>query len=685
MGKIGIDIGGTFVDVVLSREHEPTTVWKVPSDPEALVSGILTALDQLLGESDLSTDDVESFAHGTTIATNALLEHRGARTAAIMTEGFGDVLEIRRLSREPGTLYELKAVRPTGLVPRNLRFEVAERIDKRGTVVTPLDEGRVREIATRLSASGVEAVAVCFLFSFFRTDHEERVEELLIASDPNLEISLSSSVAPEVGEYERAGTTVANAFITPSLRAYLGMVRDVLESSGVSVPLRVMQSNGGLAGVESIQERPIAAVLSGPCAGAVAGAHIADALEYPQAINVDMGGTSFDVSLVLDGRLARRDSLTVGSHQIRIPTVDIHTIGAGGGSIAWLDAADGLHVGPQSAGANPGPASYGRGGTRLTVSDANLLLGYLGTDSLVGGRLSLDMSLALAAAETLAGRIGMSVPDVALGVREIINARMAAAIRTVTISRGHDPRDFAIIAFGGAGPMHAVDLARELEIGLVVVPRHPGCLSAMGVAVAPIAHDYVQALGVPTNELTPDTVSSAFSVLRSIAHKDLELDGVDPDDCALELALGLRYRGQNATLPMHVEEPINASLAGDTLRSFHDLHQATYGYMSPADTVEVVDARLRIAQRATESSLHRQLPASMVAAHEPTAHRDATFDSARGPIRITIHDRKRLRTGMSVEGPAVIEEYDSTTLVPPGATARIDGYGNLLIETGSLI
>ena len=390
-------------------------------------------------------------------------------------------------------------------------------MDKRGEVVTPLDEDRVRDLAARLSASGVETVAVCLLFSFFRPDHEERVKQLLIASNPDLEISLSSSVAPEVGEYERASTTVANAFITPAVRTYLDTVGDALKASGVPVPLRVMQSNGGLAGVESTRERPIAAVLSGPCAGAVAGAHIAEALGHEHAINIDMGGTSFDVSLVIDGRLARRESLTVGSHYIRTPTVDIHTIGAGGGSIAWMDSARGLHVGPRSAGAVPGPASYGRGGNQFTVSDANLLLGYLGAGSLVGGDLPLDTSLAEAAAQGLAGEIGMSVPGLAFGVREIVNARMAAAIRTVTITRGHDPRDFSIIAFGGAGPLHAVDLARELEIEFVIVPHHPGCLSATGVAVAQIAHDYVRALGVSADEITPAAVSGAFAELRAAA------------------------------------------------------------------------------------------------------------------------------------------------------------------------
>ena len=680
MGKIGIDIGGTFVDVVLSREDEPTAVWKVPSDPEALVSGIVAALDQLLIESGMSTDDVDSFAHGTTIATNALLQNRGARTAAVMTEGFGDVLEIRRLSREPGTLYQLKASRPSGLVPRNLRFEVTERVDKRGKAVTPLDEEQVHEIAARLVASEVEAVAVCLLFSFFRSDHEERVAELLKADHPKLEISLSSSVAPEVGEYERASTTVANAFITPSIRAYLGMVSQALDDSCVSVPLRVMKSNGGLAGVESIQERPIAAVLSGPCAGAVAGATIADALGHPRAINVDMGGTSFDVSLVLDGRMARRESLVVGSHQIRMPTVDIHTIGAGGGSIVWLDSADGLHVGPRSAGANPGPVSYGRGGTDLTVSDANLLLGYLGKASLIGGGLSLDTSLAKAAAVTLAGRIGMSVPELALGVRQIVNARMAAAIRTVTISGGHDPRDFAIIAFGGAGPMHAIDLARELEIELVVVPRHPGCLSAMGVAVAPIAHDYVQALGIPVQELTLDIASEAFAALEASAHKDLELDGVDPNDCPTELALGMRYRGQNATLPVHVSEPISASVGEDALWDFHETHRATYGYMSAADAVEIVDARLRVAQQTTELAIRRQSLSSGAVEYEATTHRRAIFDRALNPTPVSIYDRNTLGVGASISGPAVIEEYDSTTLLPPDSSARVDDYGNLLIK-----
>ena len=680
MAEIGIDIGGTFVDVVLSRKPAPTEVWKFPSDPATLEAGILSALQKLLGDSDLSVDDVTSFAHGTTIATNALIEHNGARTAAIMTEGFGDVLEIRRLSREPGTLYQLKAARPSGLVPRNLRFEVAERVDKRGSVVTTLDEDRVREIADQLSASEVEAVAICLLFSFFRSDHEERIKDLLATSNPGLEISLSSSIAPEVGEYERASPTVANAFITPSVRSYLGMVEEVLASSGVSVRLRIMQTNGGIAGVESIQERPIAAVLSGPCAGAVAGAHIAEALGYAHAINIDMGGTSFDVSLVLDGGLARRDSLTVGSHKIRIPTVDIHTIGAGGGSITWLDAADGLHVGPRSAGANPGPASYGRGGEEFTVSDANLLLGYLGTTSLVGGQLSLDTSLAIGAAENLAGPLGMSVEDVALGVREIVNARMAAAIRTVTISRGHDPRDFALIAFGGAGPMHAVDLARELEIGLVVVPRHPGCLSATGVAVAPIAHDYVRALGESADEVSPETVSSAFNDLRSSARNDLALDGMEPEDCAIEFALGMRYRGQNAMLPVRVAESIDAPLMDEALQEVHELHQATYGYMSPDDAVEVVDARLRVAQRITEPSLYR-LPAPVDATSRPTEHRDATFERTLGSTQMTVYDRTSLSAGMSVAGPAGIEEYDSTTLLPPGTTARVDSYGNLLIDT----
>jgi N-methylhydantoinase A len=645
--RLGVDVGGTFTDLVGLVDGELVTA-KVPSLPEDQAGGVLNAL-RAAGAAELGA---VAFAHGTTVATNALLERRGARTALVTTEGFRDVLEIGRQNRP--SLYDLTQDRPPPLVPRELRFTVRERMGPDG-VLAPLDEGSVFDIVAALRQAEVESVAVCLLFAFLHPDHERRIAEILRAELAGVQICVSSEVLPEFREYERFSTTAADAYLAPRLASYLRNLDSVARELDVPAPA-VMQSSGGLVDLGEAAEHAAACLLSGPAAGVVGAAHLAAASGYDAAITFDMGGTSTDVAPVLEGAAGTTTESFVGGVPIRFPTVDVHTVGAGGGSVAWVDCGGALRIGPQSAGADPGPAAYGRGGEEATVTDANLLLGYLAEAATLGGEIVLRRELAENVLLRLGERLGLDALATAQGVIRVANAEMLRALRLVSVERGLDPRDFALVAFGGAGPMHACALAEELEMKTVLVPRASGVLSALGLAVSDVRRDYVRAVVGAEGD-----VEEAFAELEHRARSDL-------DSPRLERRADVRYRGQAFELTVSAEDMPRLD------ERFHAAHERRYGYRMDEEPVDLVNVRVT-ASVSTEKPMIRERARSNNAAPES---RRASFDGKW--VSVAVYDRAALGAGSDLTGPAIVELGEATCVVRPGWRGRVDEVGTLVLQ-----
>ena len=644
--RLGVDVGGTFTDLVAVVDGDVRSA-KVPSTSRDQAEGVLRALR----DPGLENLDVGAFAHGTTVAANALLERRGAKTALVTTEGFRDVLEIARQNRP--SLYDLRKDRPPALVPRELRFTVRERMGPDG-VLTPLDEASVSAALAGLRDANVDAVAVCLLFAFLHPEHERRLGELLRAELPGVQVSLSSEVLPEFREYERCSTTTADAYLTPVLSAYLRNLEDRIAGTALPAPA-VMRSSGGLAEVGEAGEHAAAFLLSGPAAGVVGGAYVAGASGYENVITFDMGGTSTDVAPVVGGRIGTTTETVAGGVPIRFPSVDVHTVGAGGGSVAWLDAGGALRVGPRSAGADPGPAAYGRGGEEPTVTDANLVVGYLADGATLGGEVVLQRDRAEKAVAGLADQLGLDVSATALGVIRVANAEMLRALRLVTVERGLDPREFALVAFGGAGPMHACALAEELGMRTVLVPRASGVLSALGLAVSDVRRDYVRSvLG------GGDDVEAAFAELEPRA-------ALDVDAPRLVRSADLRYRGQAYELTVDADDHTGLEAA------FHAAHETRYGYRMDDQPVELVGVRLT-AELVTEKPGLREPPQGPAAAKG----RSASFEG--DWIEVSVVDRASLGRGSEIAGPAIVEFPEATCVIGSGWRGRIDDVGTLVLE-----
>jgi N-methylhydantoinase A len=678
MKRIGVDTGGTFTDSVLWDEEDGLVASAKVSSNRADPSRAVIASVNKLGEAVEA--DVRYLIHGTTIATNATLERTGPRVGMICTAGFRDVLEIARLTRPPEQIYDLRANLPPPLIRRRDRLEVVERVDHRGDIVTPLNESSVVEAARVLSRRGIGSVAVCLLHSYLNSAHERSVRDIVAREMPGALISISSEVLPEFREFERSSTTALNAYLAPIVGGYLGRVQDAIADWSPHTLLWVMQSNGGVASAERAAQLPVTLLLSGPSGGVVAGRHLIDQAGLDNGITIDMGGTSFDVCLLPNKDMPMTHERYVMDMPIKVPSVDILTIGAGGGSIGWVDAAGQFRVGPQSAGATPGPACYGRGGEEPTVTDANLLLGVLGTEQKLGGEVALDPDLAHRACERLGRKLGMDAWEVAWGIRRIVNAAMAGATRAVSVGRGYDPRDFSLTAFGGAGPMHAVDIAAELEIPKILVPAVPGCLSALGLVVSDVTHDYVVTHLVPvTNKLEAD-LDRLFDDLVSGAHAELKEEGIEPRRRELFRAADMRYVGEQSSVSVPVEGSGVGWLAATT-KEFHAMHGRLYGFSVPDEPVEVVNVRLRAVGR-----LHRGDPAraSKLAgarpSAEPTGIRKVGFGATKADrLDVPVYARAALLPGTHFVGPAIVEQNDSTLLIPPGKSVRADAYANLLV------
>lgn len=670
MKLIGIDVGGTFTDFVL-LENGHIRVHKSPTTPDDQSKGIVAGLAEMGVEGDAE------IVHGTTAATNALLERKGARTALLTTAGFADVIEIGRQNRPH--LYALHQQRPPSLVPAELRFEAVERLDVDGNVLLALNEAALEETARRMAAARPESVAVVFLFSYRNPAHEERAAEIVRRYLPDATFSLSSRILPEYREYERTATTVVNAYVQPLADRYLHRL-----SAGLGgAPIRVMQSNGGAIGIEQAGAEPARLVLSGPAGGVVgAFAAAAQAMETatPHIITFDMGGTSTDVALC-PGQIPRTGESEIAGLPLRLPVIDIHTVGAGGGSLAFVDAGGAMRVGPQSAGAVPGPVCYGRGGTQATVTDANLVLGRLDGDNFLGGSgaVGLDADAALDALTRLGDALGGYSPqEAALGVIRIGNATMERALRRVSVERGHDPRSFALIPFGGAGPLHACDLAASLGVQRILIPPSPGVLSALGLLLADVVHENAQAILREAGALAAEIGFLAGHFERLAAESRAVLAGEGVADPRLEAALDMRYRGQSYELTVPLATPISREGLAAAVAGFHALHEQRYGYAMSDAPVEVVTLRLRAGGPGAQQDFPRRPlgPADASAAH---LGEKSVWFQADAATPTAAYDRARLAPGNRFPGPAVVYQFDTTTVIPPGWSAQVDGWGNLWV------
>jgi len=639
-----VDVGGTFTDLVALDSGKILTA-KVPSTPEDQSEGVMRSLDAV------EASDVTAFAHGMTVATNALLERRGARTALVTTEGFRDLIELARQDRP--ALYDLAKRRPEPLVPRDLRFTVRERMGPDGEIA-PLDEDSVAEAIESLREADVDAVAVCLLFAFLHPEHERRVGEAVCEALGDLHVSLSSEVLPEFREYERFSTTVADAYLGPKLAAYLERLAASAEEAGVPAPL-VMQSSGGVVDVDAAAEQAAGCVLSGPAGGVVGAAHVARASGYEDVLTFDMGGTSTDVAPVLGGEASTTTESVVAGVPIKLPMVDVHTVSAGGGSIAWADPGGALRVGPRSAGADPGPAAYGKGGEEPTVTDANVLLGYLGDGAELGGELTLSRDAAEKALAGLGSELGLDALETALGAVRVANAEMGRALRVISVERGLDPREFALVAFGGAGGLHACALAEELGIPTLLVPRAGGVLSALGLAMSDVRVDAVRPL------LGGGDAEEAFAAMEEQAREDL-------DDPELRRRADLRYRGQSFELTVEADD------LGAVEKRFAEAHERRYGYRMEGEAIELVNARLV----ATVPVERPKLVAEDAEGDAEAGKRDANFDGDWQEVPVL--RRGGMGEGTKVEGPAIVEFAEATCVVRPGWSGAVDAAGTLVLE-----
>jgi len=671
--RVGVDVGGTFTDLVAVVGGETTTL-KVPSTPAAPEAGVLDAVRAALGDDAWTAADVSRFGHGTTVATNAVLEREWADTALVTTAGFRDAVEIGRQDRPD--LYDLAGEKPDPVVPRDRRFGVAERLDERGRVLDPLDETDLDRVVESVAASEAEAVAVATLFAFENDAHERAVAERL-RERTDAAVSRSSAVHPEIREYERTLLTCLNAALVPVVGEYVADLETGLADAGVDAPLRLMGSHGGLIAAAAARERPVETLLSGPAAGVRGAVHVAERAGLGgDILTMDMGGTSCDVSLVADGDPTVTTEATVGGYPLATPTVDVHTVGSGGGSVAWVDDGGALRVGPRSAGADPGPACYGRGGERPTTTDAHCVLGRIDPRGFVE---SADDDAAAAAREAVARvaePLGIGVEEAAAGILAVADASTERAVRVVSVERGHDPREFALVAYGGAGPLHAASVAAALEIPRVLVPRAAGTLSALGLLVSDLRYELSASRVRPLADVDPADLADAYADLVAEGRERLAGD-VAPDRRRIERRADLRYRGQSHELTVPVPEDLDGDALGTVAERFHERHERRYGHASPGEPVELVTLRV-LARGAVDPPDDDPPAATGDPADAVTETRAVTFDG--DAVETRIYDREALPVEAALDGPAVVEGAESTVVVPPGATATVTRSGDLLLE-----
>ncbi len=668
--RVAVDVGGTFTDICIMDETTGLIrIEKIASTADP-IDGIMAGMEK----SAIDLGRVALFSHGTTIATNALITRRLPRTAMVCTKGFRDVIEIRRANKEDLWDTYKDVVRP--YVPRRDRLVVAERVDAEGAVVEKLDEAGAQEVARILKRRGIAAVAVCFMNAYVNGANERRMKEILQAAIPDALISISSEVLPEIFEHERFSTTVANAALSPVVVNYTSRLGDRLKHEGYGRDLLLLHTGGGVMTPNSVKDFAARLAGSGIAAGAIASRHIAMLCGFPNSIGLDMGGTSTDVSLTYEGQLrVTKDWYVEFGYPIRFASIEVLTIGAGGGSLAWTDEAGSLRNGPQSAGANPGPACYGRGNRQPTNTDANMVLGRLGA-SLAGGDIMLDPALAAAAvSEGVAEKFGLELHAAADAIIRVANANMSDAVRLISISRGYDPRDFALVAFGGAGALHGVAIARELSIPAVIVPPNPGVTSALGCLLVDVQHDFSKTFLAAADEADPGEIEAAFAALETDASERLAHEGVASEDTVLQRSIDMMYQGQWRSLAVSAPRPIGAM--SDLVRAFHIEHEREYNFRRDDAPVGLFRLNLKAIGVVPKAALATHQATG--ATPEPTSRRPVWFDGETS-LDTPVYARPDLPAGFSLAGPAVVEQVDSTVLIPPGTTAEVDQYLNIVIR-----
>ena len=671
---VGIDVGGTFTDIAVLEDGR-LQVHKLPSTPSDPSVGIMKGVSEACPELivDVGEEPLADFVHGSTVATNALLEGKGGRTALVTTLGFEDVLEIGRQSRSE--LYNLNMDRPPALAPWELRFGLPERVDHEGAIVEDLQPEAIQALVELLNEANVDGIAVSFLFSFLNPAHEEAVMAALEKLPNRPFISISSRVIPEFREYERTSTVVVNSYVGQLMRRYLTSLEDSLGHG-----LRIMQSSGGSITARLASDQPVRTILSGPAGGVVGAFYTGVQAGYPDIITLDMGGTSTDVSLC-PSRIKETTGSQVGGYPISVPMIEIHTVGAGGGSIARIDGGGALAVGPQSAGADPGPACYGKGG-QITVTDANLALGRMLPEHFLGGRLSLDRQRSESLIAGLASEISLSAQEAALGIIRVVNANMERAIRAISLERGYDPRQFTLVPFGGAGPMHCCELAQELGIPRVLVPARPGILSALGVAIADIVKDYSRTVMLRGDDINRARLDEEFHGMEGLAREELEYEGLPMDRMQPQRFLDVRYVGQSFELTIDYPSPTRR-METERLRrsiadSFYKAHMQRFGYADRSEAVEIVNLRFKLGMEMDKPQVVMEQASSPDSAGALLGEAQAIF--ANGATVTRLYDRDKLGSGNQIAGPAIVLQMDTTIVMPPGWFGTADAYGNLLLE-----
>jgi N-methylhydantoinase A len=678
MYRLGIDVGGTFTDLVVVDERTKVIrLTKTPSTPRSPDQGVMNGIRKVEREFGIDPRNLDFLIHGTTVATNALIERKGVKAGLIVTRGFRDVLHIARQIRPK--LYDFFERRPDPFIPRHLRFEVPERVLYDGRIAKPLDEETVRNVARLLLRQGVGVVAVCLLHAYANPIHEVKVKKILETHMPKVRVTISSDVLPEFKEYERMSTTVINAYVMPIVERYLNQITVSLEEMGINTGLNIMQSNGGVMTAETAGKKSVHTVLSGPAAGLLGGLELAKKAGFEDIITVDMGGTSFDVSLAYLGLPTFANESDIGGHAIKVPMIDIKTLGAGGGSIAWVDLGGALQVGPESAGADPGPACYDGGGQEPTVTDANLVLGYLNPEYFAGGEMRLNQELAIKAImKRIAEPMSLSLHEAAEGIFRVVNATMIRGIRLVSVEKGYDPREFTLVCFGGAGPVHAVKLAHELNIHRVLVPEGPGVNCALGLLMADFRHDYSRTFLHVMSRLNPSRLSEAYAELEVRAMEQMLSEGLAREAVVFRRSADLRYLGQGYELEVpfpggHYDDDHLKSLTDE----FGRLHKDNYGYAMAPDTVEIVNLRLVAIGLLDKPEIKSEEQGPSDSARAYKGQRRVYME---GLFReVPIYERSRMRCGMEIPSPAIIEQLDSTTVLFPGYHAVVDRYRNLII------
>jgi N-methylhydantoinase A len=683
--RVTVDTGGTFSDFVyLNEETREVSISKVPSTPDDPSRAILQGVEMLLAQG-VAAADIGFFCHGTTVGTNALLEGKGVKTGLLVTEGFRGIYPVGEQARPYGAaIFDVMYDKPAMLVPQSLTGEVKERVDHQGHVLRALDEAALRETLRELAPHNIESLAVCLLFSFLHPQHEERVREIAREELPACSISLSCEIVPLIREYHRLSTTAINAYLQPILARYIDQLDRRLSAAGVGTRQKyIMQSNGGMATFAAAARKAVTTVLSGPAGGVTAGAYACRMTGFQNMITFDMGGTSCDVALIRDGEPFIASRGKIEGRDLALPMMDINTVSAGGGTIARVDRFGLLQVGPQSAGAKPGPACYGRGGELPTITDCNLVMGHLSEDNFLGGQMRLDRVQARQAVKTnVADPLGIDPVEAAEGIVRVIEVKMEEAIKAISTMRGHDLRDFMLLAFGGAGPVHAGRIARDLGMAGLIVPLYPGVYSAIGLIMSDVKHDYVQSKMQPMSELSPADVNGMFARLEALAAGDLRSDGFLTDHIKIQRALDMRYAGQGyeITMPCDAGALRDGGLDG-IRRQFDQQHRSMFGHMAPEQAVEVVSYRVRGLGLVPPVELPRFKPTGATLADAKRDTRRARFDGR--DVECPVYQRERLDVGLTLRGPAILDQFDCTTVIYGGQTARVDEWKNLIVTQES--